>query len=502
MMLLVGLAQGQDYNYDLMNYHFASAHLLVAGALDRDVAPSGVQSWFNPIGYVPVMLAIKTLPPLLVSALLAIAAGLNAPLIYAVADRVAAGLPEPHRRHAALACTLIGMTGAITRSEAATSFLDNILSIAELAALLAAIRAVETGDAKDQARATGWSGLFLGIATGLKLTAGIFALAIAGALLLAVARRRIGIAPLLALAVGGVLGFLPTGGWWAWHLWRDFGNPVFPMANDIFHSPWAPSRPLNDTSFQPRGWADIFAEPWHWLIGDRTPGAEIAIRDPRYAVGLAAAVLAVTPMPGRRRGAAANGEAGTLVAASVLLFYGVWLFAFGILRYAVLIEMLGGVAPLAVLVRVRSIGARAIGIGMLAAALIAGAWTRSESWGRVPFTGDWFGVQGIAAVHQPGTLYVMSDDAPLAFMVAIFPADARFVHIGGNFPLDPATGLGRRAADMIRQATVLRTLTAAPSGRDGERALRRFGLVQVPGSCRPIPTKRAQAESCLLQPSR
>jgi hypothetical protein len=495
LMLLVGLSAGQDYNYDLMNYHVASAHLLLAGELDRNVAPSGVQSWFNPTGYVPVYLGIMHLPSRLVAALLAVVAGLNAPLICLIADRMAGDLSRRDRLRAALACTLIGMTGALTLSEASTSFLDNVLSLAELGALLCALRALE-------GRSTirlGCAGLLLGLASGLKLTVGAFAIAMALTLLVLLVRRRITIAACSAFALAAAAGFLLTGGWWAWHLWCVYHNPVFPMANDLFRSPWIVAKPLNDTTFQPKSWAGALTHPWHWLLGDDTPGAEIPIRDPRYAVGLLAA--AVCFLPAIRRPSSnepRDGEARLLVGLFYLLSYLIWLFVFGILRYAVMLEMLSGVMLLGALWGFPRLPAKsAMGV-LIVVTLLSIAWTRTTSWGRAPFANDWFGVSGIEAVYRPGTVYVVPDDAPLGFMVALFPADARFVHIGGNLPLDPATGLGARAMDIIAHAAILRTLAAAPDSTAGLATLRRFGVAQVPGSCRRIATKIAPVESCLL----
>jgi hypothetical protein len=473
LMLLIGLSAAQDFNYDLMNYHVASAHLLLAGELDRNVALSGVQSWFNPIGYVPVYLGIETLPPRLVAALLAIVAGLNAPLIYLIADRVADGLPRPQRLLAGLTCTLIGMTGAITLSEVATSFLDNILSLAELGALLSMLLAL---DGRQTVRLS-WAGLLLGLATGFKLTAGVFAGAMAIALLVSLVRRQITIASFGAFALAGALGFLLTGGWWTWHLWNAYHNPVFPMANDLFRSPWVVAQPLNDTTFQPKNWTAVFADPWHWLIGDRTPGAEIPVRDPRYAILLAASLLCVA-MPRARSNTAWNGEGTRLIALFVLISYLIWLFLFGILRYAVMLEMLSGVLLLATLRAFPRLPTKTMSGVLIVVALTSIAWTRTASWGRAAFTGNWFGVTGIEAVHRPGTVYVMPDDAPLGFMVTLFPADARFVHIGGNLPLDPSTELGRRAADIIAQARVLRTLAGH---RTTPQAWRRCGALV---SCR------------------
>jgi hypothetical protein len=496
LMLLVGFVSGQDFNYDLINYHYSSAYLLLHGEIDRNVAPSGVQSWFNPIGYVPAYLAITDLPPRIASMLLAGAAGLNAPLIYLIAVRVAGDLPEADRMRIGFACTLIGMTGAITLAEAGTSFLDVELSIPTLGAVLAAIVAL---DARRPSRWLGIAGVLLGSICGLKLTCIVTAVGMAVALAILALRGRVSVRALAAFALGGALGFLLTGGWWAWRSWHVYGNPVFPMANDIFRSPLIPSRALNDTYFIPTRWTGLVSYPWHWLAGDAIRGTEIAIRDPRYAVGLLATLVGIG-LAARRNGSHAPARgAGLLVASFLLATYIVWLFGFAILRYAVVLEMLSGVAMLAALAAAPRIAPRTLATTLMIAALVAVGWTRTGSWGRTYASADWFGIRGATALHRPGTVYVVPDESPLGFMVAAFPADARFVHIGGNLPLDPHTGLGLRAAAMLRGAPALRSLAAAPDDADGIAALRRFGLVAVPGSCARIATKVAPIESCVLR---
>src|SRR6185369_391631 len=84
------------------------------------------------------------------------------------------------------------------------------------------------------------------------------------------------------------------------------------------------------------------------------------------------------------------------------------------------------------------------------------------------------------------------------FLIHIFPADARFIGIGGTFPLTPGDVLGARAVRMIGAAPHLRSLAAAPTDPAGIAALHRFGLSIIPGSCKVIQTKRADVESCAL----
>lgn len=494
LMILVSRLSGQDYSWDLLNYHFASPQLLLSGRDTLHVAPSGLQSWFNPIGYIPAYLAIASLPPWLASAVLATASGLNAPLIYLIADAVGADLPPAVRARSSYACVAIGMTGAIMFSEAGTTFLDAPLSIVNLGAIYAAIVALRSRSPAVVTRCVAMAGMLVGAACGLKLTNAAIAIGLAGAILLYVAMRRLPPRVIAALAIGGILGFLLSGGWWAWRMWTLFDNPVFPMFNNLFRSRFAPAVAVVDTTFLPKDWTGVVTYPWHWLMGDTTPGTELPMKDRRYPVALIAAIAVVTGATLRR----GRRDAAGIVAAFALITYLVWIFAFAILRYLVTIELLSGVLLLAGIRLLPIADARRIPLAMIAAAFLLSVTTQHAAWGRAPFTADWFDARGIAEIHRPGTVYVLPGDTPLGFLIHSFPDDARFVRLGGTFPLTADDRLGARARDMIRAAPFVRSLAAAPTDADGLATLRRFGLIIRPDRCRSITTKTGTVESCAL----
>jgi hypothetical protein len=498
LMLVISRLSGQDYNWDLLNYHFASPHLLLSGRAELNVAPSGLQSWFNPIGYIPAYLAITSFPPWLASATLATMSGLNAPLIYLIADAIVADLPRDTRVRVSYACVAIGMSGAIMFSEAGTTFLDTTLSMANIGAIYAVIVGLRSPDRALAYRYIALAGALLGTACGLKLTNAPMAMGMAGAIVLCVVSRRASPVAIAALAIGGGIGFALSGGWWAWRMWAAFGNPVFPMFNNLFHSPFAPAVPTVDATFLPRDWTGIVTYPWHWLVGDVTPGSELPMVDRRYPVALVAAVLIWLGGLVRRDRRDVRHDAGLLIASFALVTYLVWLFAFGILRYLVTIELLSGVLLLAALRLLPTATVRHLPVVMIAAAFMLSITTHHAVWGRAPFTADWFGARGITAIHRPGTVYVLPGDTPLGFLIHSFPDDARFVRLGGTFPLSTNDRLGARARSMIRAAPFVRSLAAAPTDPDGKATLRRFGLMIRPNQCRFITTKTGTVESCAL----
>jgi hypothetical protein len=328
------------------------------------------------------------------------------------------------------------------------------------------------------------------------------AVGLAATIALCVIGRRLPPVAMGALVVGGIVGFALTGGWWAWRLWAMFGNPVFPMFNHVFRSPFAPAAPVIDTTFLPRDWTGIVTYPWHWLIGDTTPGTELPMVERRYPVALIAALAVGVAAVVRRHRPGARHDPALLVASFALVTYLVWIFAFAILRYLVTIELLSGVLLLAALRLLPKGCVRSIPIVMILAAFLLAITTQHAVWGRAPFTADWFGARGMAAVHRPGTVYVLPGDTPLGFLIHSFPDDARFVRLGGTFPLTPEDRLGARALAMIRAAPFVRSLAEAPTDPGGIATLRRFGLAIRLDRCRSITTKTGTVESCSLIRSR
>src|SRR5260370_26484331 len=58
--LLAGAAYawlaGEDTSWDWQNYHEYSAFALINGRFNEDVAPGGIQTFLNPVAYVPAYL--------------------------------------------------------------------------------------------------------------------------------------------------------------------------------------------------------------------------------------------------------------------------------------------------------------------------------------------------------------------------------------------------------------------------------------------------------------
>ena len=59
----LSLFLGQDLNFDLQNYHFYNGFAFLSSRLDTDIAPAGLQTYFNPFVDVFHYLGMTSLPP-------------------------------------------------------------------------------------------------------------------------------------------------------------------------------------------------------------------------------------------------------------------------------------------------------------------------------------------------------------------------------------------------------------------------------------------------------
>ena len=59
----ISLGQGQDRNWDLLNYHLYNAYSLMDGRFSRDLYPVGFQTYLNPLLDLPYYLVSVQLIP-------------------------------------------------------------------------------------------------------------------------------------------------------------------------------------------------------------------------------------------------------------------------------------------------------------------------------------------------------------------------------------------------------------------------------------------------------
>jgi hypothetical protein len=413
-------AVGDDVNWDWRNYHAYDVWATINHRHDIDVIPAGFQTYFNPLIYYPVYLLRQLTSPLSTGLIVGAVHGLNLVAIYSLTRAL---LGSAANAVCLAASCVLAAFGPMTLVEVGTSFADIVLSLPIITALI-----FMTSSDPKRPKLYILAGALIGASVGLKLTNVVFALGLAAA---AIAAAR----PLAALGwitLGGAIGGLITGGWWSFLLWRDLGNPVFPLFNAIFPSPELSPINILDRQFIPQGWLDGLAYPFYWLVGDHR-SSEFAFRDAHFAVAFVLFAAAIGVSSIRRADLFTRRDAQFIIFFGVS--YAIWLRLFSIQRYVVALELLCG--PLIVLLLVRILqsadtsGSR-IGLErwrsaiILIVALASSAWTQPGDLTRRAWSSPYH-PQLPAELAQPAIYLLL--DKPLAYIALLLPPRSRFYQL-------------------------------------------------------------------------
>ena len=328
---------GQDLNFDLLNYHYYAGYAFLHGRTFSDLAPAGSQSFLPPLINVFHYLGIAHLPPRVFGFLLGSIHGLNVLLIFALGFAV---LPRDDPRGArvvAVLAAVVGSLGPAAVSLLGTTFGDNLVSIPAALALLLVLATGPDANARWASWLAFAAGVLGGAALGLKLPMAVYQLGLlvaAGALWWRSGSlaKRLGM-----LSLGSLLGYLPTGGFWASELQRDFGNPVFPFANNLFRSEYQSL----ETGMVERLSYGLVRPVVDMALGRPGRLAEITMRDVRFllllvaGIGCAAVGAAARARGSRREPWSAFQRA---LLAWWLTAYVAWALMLSTYRYVALLE--------------------------------------------------------------------------------------------------------------------------------------------------------------------
>jgi hypothetical protein len=423
---LVSLCLGQDNNYDLKGYHLYNAWAVVADRWSQDLFAAGAHTYLSPFLDVPYYLAATRLLPLhgvWLVALAGIPYGVLLHLIYLISSKIARSLElgKWDRIGFIAACVVVAGTGAAVGSEIGTTFNDVTIAAIVLAAFYQVLPELADGGAQPSLRRIGASAGLLGLAMGLKLTAGVYVASMGVVIFFLAHGWRKKVASLLVYGCCVSVIFAAVYGPWAWKLHELTGNPFFPFFNGVFHSDWIASVNVRDDRFFPRSLAQWLFYPFYWTTLQSSLVTEVPFRDPRMALAyvFVAAYLGLSLLGRELKARVLPGNYRPVhVLVSFLgISYVVWLQEFSILRYLVATECLAGIFVItATMAAVRRLGRRASwlpGVCAISAAILIATYTVHPQWGRSPIGTDILAVQ--APVLERGALVIFSD-APMSFL--------------------------------------------------------------------------------------
>ena len=484
-VLIAAALVGADATWDFRNYHLYDPYALLNKSFGVDIAPAHVQTYFSPtmdLFYYSLVRSISSTP--LLNIVFSLPHALAVALVFALTCRLLQ--PETTLEHVILGVLVaISATGAATGSTIATTMSEMLPACVILWALLLLVPR-DLVSLPTLPRVF-WAGVAFGGACGLKLTMSYATVAFA--LTLIVVPRRT-YADLLTrpvlFGVGVLLGTLAlTGYWWA-HQWEHYGNPFFPMLNDVFRSPQAALESFVDPTFLPHSIGHALRAPWEWALQLSWSTGESRLRDPRFSLALIAAAIALVQAGFRRP----RWQPWPIVFCTVwfVVAFALWRVEFSIFRYLSILELLTGtvmavaVLPLARQMRINKTLAFA-SLALLAGCVLVTAYPRVN---RTP-AGAPLAVE--FGPLPPESMVLLLDNEPMAYLAAFADPSVRFIATNDFFmTLDKTNPMQAQVETAIREHRgPIWGLDSPPEQRDrSDRSLERYDLIR--GACHNVET--------------
>lgn len=461
---------GPQFLWDYLHYHLYVGHAWAESRLPAELFAADAQGYLNPLAHLPFYAVWQaTGNSLLGTMWMALLHSLNLWCLHFIATL----LIPPHSRQNRFVAVVAVLLGALSPGflfELGSSYADIIVSIPAMMALWALLAWRKDGGAHHPGRWLYLAGFCAGVSVGLKPSSLIFCAALGGAVLVAVWEMRAWGA-VGRLLVSGFLGVVVTGGSHAWMLWEAFRNPVFPLFNGFFLSPWFHPFSFNSERFLVTSVSDFLLFPFHMADSSRRAGFESMTVDirPAWMMLLVAAVLVVgwgMRLRGERGARQVTaGHAEKFFWVFMLCFIPLWIFTSGNIRYAIPALMLLGpaiallalrlgrlsalVALLAVLLPLAGQSAPAVGLNT---PNILGY--HSHSWGK-----PWFDLKIPPPLDVQPAYYLSLQSQSFASLAPLFPAASRFFNLLGATAAGPeGIVFAQVRADRARLGLPFRTL--------------------------------------------
>lgn len=437
--LFIGMSLPIDY----FIYHDYAALQMGQDRLSQDLFPASIQTYLNPTGFALLEVMLRAgLPSWWMALVLAALHSLNGLFVLLIAGTLAIGR-TPGARRVLWAGALAGACGPMILSVVGTTFLDPLTSIPMLAALWLLLRP-DAG-----LRRIVLAAFIAGAGAGLKLSNLPFALAIGAVVVLTGSMRMQAI--MIRACAGAVSmwsGLLLTHGWWSWQLWQRFGNPVFPMFNALFESPWAPSDSVIWPRFVPHDALDALTLPFRMALPVPWVYTEAIAPDifPAAAVilGLAAGAVALWRRHRNTSVASLPSDAGRAEMRFWLYLacaWTIWLLTSGNGRYALPLLLLAGVAT--ALLALRALDERrALAICVILLALQLGNLSIASAvrWSSGQWTRHWITMDVPEEMRLRPMLFVSADGVVKSALARQVHPDSVFVQLVGATYSVPSTG--------------------------------------------------------------
>jgi hypothetical protein len=501
---------GKEMASDLLQYHFYSGFSALNDRFEQDYFAAGLQSYFNPYAYVPFYVLVKSgLPALAVGSLMAVAHSVVLWLTYELACRVCPSEDRKERFLFGLCATVLAFMNPILLQQIGSSFSDITTTGLVLGGWLFLVQAVQY----PRTTPVVFGAILLGIATALKPTNSIHAF---GAFFL------VAFVPLAFLGrlrtlfyFGASLGasFVVAAAPWSYRLAKTFGNPLFPLLNNVFKTPYISTATAKAYRFVPDSLTDALLRPFAMIGTGDMIHEEMSSPDIRYAVLLLVFLVFVAAriwQSGRRASIPAPAPTPSYESATRALIglgcgftadWIVWLDGSGNSRYFIPMACVAAVLAVALLYRLlpnHILGRSGILLALFIAQGAQLALGTDYRWNQAPWGGRWFEVEIPEKLASQPNLYLSLGMLSNSYIAPFLPKGSGMANFAGGYPLGPEGATAAHLRAMIaRSAPYLRVLVSgdrihevsalrAPSQSDVDDTLRPYGLRVDMSDCETI----------------
>ena len=506
--LLINYALGKEMAWDLLNYHLYAGFSAFHDRFAQDYFAAGPQGYLNPYAYVPFAALVSSgLPALVVASILA---ALHSVIFWLTFELglIVSSAASPARRIAIATCAVaMAALNPVLLQQIGTSFADITTGELVLGGWLLLATAVRS---PSTARIIGGA-VLLGAATALKPTNAVHALSAVAVLLFLCGpfTGRLRLASIYAGAAG--LSFALLAAPWAYRLEKAFGNPFFPLLNNIFRAPEFTSEPLRHMRFIPSSLLEGLWRPFAMLDPWAMVQVEVRAPDSRYALLLVLGGILLLLRLWKRRPSAAgtaptpSPPADPRVLAALGCGFGVdwvlWLTGSGNGRYFLPLACVAGVLVIGLVFNLFARWPKArnyVLAAIFATQAIQVSMGAELRWSPAPWGGQWFKVTVPEALTKHPNLYLMAEVRSDSFLAPYLPPDSGLIDLQSSYPLESTGANGKRVQNLIqRYAPHVRILVTAerlysdsdrniPTAHQLNTTLQGLGLQVDPGDCATI----------------
>lgn len=345
LCLIIGFTLGFVYRFetfwDLLNYHYYNAFAFLYNRLNYDIVLGGENSFFNPLPDLPLYWMIQHLNdyPGIIYGIQGLYYGVC--LFFFI--KICGLFWNNYTWNGIITtviATAVAATGQAIWMQMGTATNEIQVTTFILAGLYLLFKITFRPDLQK-----GYKflivGLLMGIALGLKPTVVSYCLGAGLTSVIFYKKLNRPLPYILLFAVGGLLGYLLSNGWFMWHYWEWYKNPFFPFANSIFKSEYYDNANFRDTQFLP-SLKLFFVYPYIWNLF-KFKIVECSFYDIRLTVYYTIFLLTIFSFLFSKKARLffkTNYKWSIYLTFLSVTFF-IWMALFSILRYIIVVEMLG-----------------------------------------------------------------------------------------------------------------------------------------------------------------